>query len=257
MRCSNLGGILIYIIDTQMGISGDMLLGAIIDLNMVPQEKFVKVLESIGNVWTKTKIQVKDDNFYSINGKKMIFKFKDDPTKKGVPATKVIDYFDAALDEVGINQGKALARKILDTLINAEMTVHKCNLEKLHLHETGSPDTLIDIIGFIHYYEKRSVKKEKIYCTPISVGQGIWKSAHGYFSVPCPAALEILKGMQFRFGPIDGELATPTGVSILKNIAYEYIDYIHDVPITPKSVGYGLGHRVFEDYINILIIIYS
>ena len=51
-----------------MGVSGDMLLGALIDLKMMPEKKFVKVLESIGNVWTKTKIQVNDDNFYSING---------------------------------------------------------------------------------------------------------------------------------------------------------------------------------------------
>ena len=69
--------------------------------------------------------------------------------------------------------------------------------------------------------------------------------------------MEILKDMQFRFGPIDGELATPTGLAILKNILYEYIDYIQDLPITPKHVGYGLGTRVFEDYINILRIIYG
>ncbi len=240
-----------------MGVSGDMLLGAIIDLNTIPENKFVKVLESIGNVWTKTEVKIKNDNFYSINGKKMIFKFKEKPSKNGVQANKVIEYFDRAIDEIGINRGKHLAHNILDTLLNAEAKVHKCKLEKLHLHETGSPDTLIDILGFIYFYEKRKMGKEKIYCTPISVGQGIWKSAHGYFSVPAPATLEILKDMQFRFGPIDGELATPTGVSILKSIIYEYIDYIHDVPITPKSVGYGLGTRVFEDYINILRVIYS
>jgi uncharacterized protein (DUF111 family) len=251
------GGTKIYIIDAQMGVSGDMLLGAVIDLDQMPKQKFVKTLESIGNVWTKTKVNVKNDNYYSISGKKITFKFSDKPPKKGVPATKVIDYFDKASDEIGLNHHKKMAREILDTLLNAEAKIHKCSMDKLHLHETGSPDTLIDILGFIHFYEEKKLEKEKIYCTPISVGQGIWKSAHGFFSVPAPAALEILKDMQFRFGPIDGELATPTGISILKNIIYEYIDYIHDLPITPKIVGYGLGTRVFEDYINILRVIYS
>jgi uncharacterized protein (DUF111 family) len=240
-----------------MGVSGDMLLSAIIDMNILPEKKFVQTLEDIGNVWMKTKIKVKNDNYYSISGKKINFKFDKKPPKNGVQATKVIDYFDKAIDEIGLNHNKKMARDILDTLLNAEACVHKCPVEKLHLHETGSPDTLIDIIGFTHFYEKKKVGKEKVYCTPISVGQGIWKSSHGYFSVPAPAALEILKEMQFRFGPIDGELATPTGISILKHVIYEYVDYIHDLPITPKVVGYGLGTRVFEDYINILRVIYS
>jgi len=239
-----------------MGVSGDMLLGALIDLNTIPKSEFVKVLESIGNVWTKTTVQVKEDDFYTINGKKVIFKFQNKPPKNGLPATKLIDYFDKGIDEIGLKE-KKLARSILDTLLNAEASVHNCSVDKLHLHETGSPDTLMDILGFTYYYEKKKLNREKIYSTPISVGQGIWKSAHGYFSVPCPAALELLKGMQFKFGPIDGELATPTGISILKNVIFEYIDYIHDIPITPKSVGYGLGTRVFEDYINILRVIYS
>jgi uncharacterized protein (DUF111 family) len=240
-----------------MGVSGDMLLGALVDLNMMPRQKYIKTLESIGNVWTKTKIQIKDDNFYSISGKKIVFKFDLTPPKNGMPATKLIDYFDRAIDEIGINSGKRLARNILFTLLNAETKVHGINIEKLHLHETGSPDTLIDILGFIHFYEENQVSKEKIYSTPTSVGQGIWKTAHGYFSIPAPAAMEILKDMQFRFGPIDGELATPTGLSIIKNIIFEYTDYIQDVPITPKRVGYGLGTRVFDNYINILRIIYG
>jgi uncharacterized protein (DUF111 family) len=240
-----------------MGVSGDMILAALIDLDLTPQKDFLKVLESIGNVWMKTKIKVNNDNYYSIKGKKLIFNFDKKLPSGGLPATTLIDYFDKAVDEVGLNRGKKLAKEILDTLLNAESLVHNCKIEDLHLHETGSPDTLIDIIGFVHFYEKKKATKDKIYSTPVSVGQGIWKTAHGYYSVPAPAAMEILKNMQFRFGPIDGELATPTGISILKNIIDEYIDYIHDVPITPKHVGYGLGTRVFEDYINILRIIYS
>ena len=240
-----------------MGVSGDMLLAALIDLNMMPEQKFLKVLESIGNVWTKTKVQIKNDSYFGINGKKIIFKFQFKPPKDGLPALKLIEYFDRAVDEIGIDKSKKVARDILDTLLNAEMTVHKCKLEDLHLHETGSPDTIIDILGFIHYYEEMKVYEDKIFCTPTAVGQGTWKTAHGYVSVPPPAALEILKNMQFKFGPIDGELATPTGLAIIKNLIYEYVDYIHDVPVTPIKVGYGLGTRVFEDYINILRIIYG
>lgn len=240
-----------------MGVSGDMLLGALIDLEMIPKDKYIKTLESIGNVWTKTTIKAIDDNYYGINGKKLSFIFKYKTPKNGVPASVVIDHLDKAIDEVGISKGKKLAKNILDTLLTAEATVHGSDISELHLHETGSPDTIIDILGFVYFYEKNKLDKEKIYSTPVSVGQGIWKTAHGYFAVPPPACLEILKSMQFRFGPIDGELATPTGLAILKNLLYEYIDYIQDIPITPKSVGYGLGTRVFEDYINILRIIYG
>jgi uncharacterized protein (DUF111 family) len=234
-----------------------MLLSSIIDLEIIPQKEFIEILESIGNVWSQTKIQVKDDDYYGISGKKLIFKFKFKSPKSGVPATKVINYFDHAISEIGLSKSKKLAKNILNTLINAEAKVHNCSIEKLHLHEAGSPDTLIDILGFSYFYEKKKMFKEKIYSTPVSVGQGIWKTSHGLFSVPPPACLEILKDMQFRFGPIDGELATPTGLAIMKNLIFEYIDYIQDIPIKPKLIGYGLGTRVFEDYINILRIIYG
>ncbi len=249
----------IYVLDTQMGVSGDMLLAAMLDLDMIPKQKFVKVLESIGNVWTKTNITIKEDLYYGIAGKKLNFKFEDIPHihNDGVPATVVLEYFDLAIEEIGISKSRSLARKILDTILDAEMKVHRCDLEKLHLHETGSPDTLIDILGFIYFYDENKIHSDEIFCTPTAVGQGIWKGAHGYFSVPAPASLEILKDMQFRFGPIDGELATPTGLAIIKNILFEYIEYILDVPITPKRTGYGLGTRVFEDYINIVRVIYA
>jgi uncharacterized protein (DUF111 family) len=240
-----------------MGVSGDMILSALIDLEIIPADEYIKVLESIGNVWTKTKIQAKNDNYYGINGKKLNFKYQFKPSKTGLPATKLIRYFEKAIDEMGFSKGKNLAHDILNTLLEAEMTVHRCDIEKLHLHETGSPDTIIDILGFIYFYEKNNLNRQKVYTTPISVGQGIWKTSHGLYSVPPPAALEMLKDMQFRYGPIDGELATPTGIAIIKNLVYEYVDYIQDLPITPKVVGYGLGTRVFEDYINILRVIYA
>ena len=240
-----------------MGVSGDMLLSALIDIDLIPVKEYLSILETIGNVWTKTKIQIKDDDYYGINGKKLIFKFQFKPSKVGLPATKLIRYFEKAIDEVGLTKSQKLANDILNTLLNAESKVHKCPIEKLHLHETGSPDTLIDILGFAYFCEIKKIKKDKVYTTPISVGQGIWKTSHGLYSVPPPAALEMLKDMQFRYGPIDGELATPTGIAILKNVIFDYIDYIQDVPLTPKAVGYGLGTRVFEDYINILRVIYA
>jgi uncharacterized protein (DUF111 family) len=254
---NSLGGFNIFIIDTQMGVSGDMLLSAVIDLDMIAQKDFIDTLESIGNVWNKTKIQIFDDNYYGIKGKKLVFKYQFKPTKKGLPATKLIKYFNQAIDETGISKNNKLAHNILNTLLNAEAKVHNCSIDKLHLHETGSPDTIIDILGFVYFYEVKKLAKDKIYSTPISIGQGIWKTSHGLYSVPPPAALEILKDMQFKYGPVDGELATPTGLAILKNLIFEYVDYIQDVPITPKLVGYGLGTRVFEDYINILRIIYG
>ena len=240
-----------------MGVSGDMLLSALIDLERIPVKDFIKVLESIGNVWSNTKINVKDDDYYGINGKKITFKYQFKPTKNGFPATKMIKLFENATEEIGLKKGKKLAKKILNTILTAEAKVHKCDIDKLHLHETGSPDTLIDIIGFSYFFETQKVDKEKIYSTPISVGEGIWRTSHGLYSVPPPAVLEILKDMQFRYGPIDGELATPTGVAIMKNLIYEYVDYIQDIPITPKIIGYGLGTRVFNDYINILRVIYG
>ncbi len=240
-----------------MGVSGDMLLSALIDLEKIPIKDYIQVLERIGNIWTKTKIHVDDDNYYGINGKKIKFKFQFKPTKTGFPASKLMNYFDQAVDELALTKSKKLALNILNTLLKAESKVHKCEIEKLHLHETGSPDTLVDIIGFAYFYEINNINRDKVFSTPISVGQGIWKTSHGLYSVPPPAALEILKDMQFRYGPIDGELATPTGIAIMKNLIYEYIDYIQDLAITPKSVGYGLGTRVFDDYINILRIIYG
>lgn len=133
------------------------------------------------------------------------------------------------------------AAAIYQLIGNAEAKVHNTTLEQIHFHEVGTLDALADVVGcslLIHL-----IAPEQILASPVHVGNGFVRCAHGVLPVPAPATAELLKGIPYYTGSITSELCTPTGAAILKY----YVSRFFPMPtITTSAVGYGMGTKDFE-----------
>jgi pyridinium-3,5-bisthiocarboxylic acid mononucleotide nickel chelatase len=145
---------------------------------------------------------------------------------------------------------KETALKIFKKIGEAEGLIHGIPLERVHFHEVGAVDSIIDIIGaaiLIHQLEIDVVK-----ASPIPVGTGRIHIDHGIYPVPAPATLEILKGVPIEQSNVRFELTTPTGAAIVATLAEEFCT----IPsMTVESIGYGAGTKTFPDRPNVLRVI--
>lgn len=146
------------------------------------------------------------------------------------------------IEELEIDKDvKTNAVKVYEIIGNAEAHVHNSTLENIHFHEVGSLDAMADVVGcclLFHY-----LKPDRIICSPIHVGNGTVKCAHGILPVPAPATAEILKGLPYYTGNINSELCTPTGAAILKYFADSFSDM---PPMAIQNIGYGIGNKQFD-----------
>lgn len=122
----------------------------------------------------------------------------------------------------------------------AEAKVHHSSLEHIHFHEVGTLDALADVVGcsLLIYL----IAPEQILCSPVHVGTGYVKCAHGVLPVPAPAAAEILKGVPCYSGSVTGELCTPTGAALLKHFVTKFSPM---PPLSAEAIGYGTGTKNF------------
>ena len=122
----------------------------------------------------------------------------------------------------------------------AESKVHHSTLDQIHFHEVGSIDALVDVTGCA--YLLFLLAPETILCSPVHVGSGFVHCAHGTLPVPAPATAELLKGIPFYSGNIQGELCTPTGAAILKHFVTSFKTM---PPMNVSEIGYGMGTKDF------------
>lgn len=221
--------------DCFSGISGDMVLGAFIDLGVDP--------EFLSTELKKLKVRG-----FEIRAEKT--------TKKGISGTrchvileeegqqhrhlgdikKIIE--NSSLDE----QVKKTAIGIFKRVAIAEGKVHDVPMEQVHFHEVGALDSIVDIVGASICYH--AINPEIVYGSKINVGSGFVRCAHGILPVPAPATAEILCHSDFEIysHAIDGEAATPTGVAILAELG----TYSSVTPsFIPEKTGYGFGGKDF------------
>jgi uncharacterized protein (TIGR00299 family) protein len=153
-----------------------------------------------------------------------------------------------AIDRSSLSdRGKARAIKMFRRLGEVEAAIHGMPIDKVHLHEVGAIDSIIDIVGAVFALEW--FKADRIVVSPINVGGGMVTSAHGVFPVPAPATLALLKDAPVYSSGIQKELLTPTGALILT----EYADAFGPIPaMTIQSVGYGAGDRELRDTPNVV-----
>lgn len=131
--------------------------------------------------------------------------------------------------------------KIFMQVALAEAKVHGKPLEEVHFHEVGAVDSIVDIVGAAICLDY--LKVDKILASPVQVGGGFVRCAHGLIPVPAPATVEILKGIPVKAGLVPFETTTPTGAAILAAVVDEFTD---KTDFVMEAVGYGLGNRDLE-----------
>lgn len=139
------------------------------------------------------------------------------------------------------------AKQIFDRLAEAEAKVHNTSKDKIHLHEVSGIDSIVDIVGCVIGLNLLGI--EELYVSPLALGSGFVRCAHGLMPVPVPGTMELLKGVAVRQTQIRKELVTPTGAAIVTTLAREF-GPMPDMVI--DRVGYGAGTRDLEEQPNLL-----
>lgn len=135
-------------------------------------------------------------------------------------------------------------------IATAEGEIHGIAPERVHLHEVGAVDAILDVVGSVWGFELLGV--ERVFCGPISVGDGTVETAHGSLPVPAPATLKLLEGVEIRPGPEgSGELVTPTGAALIKVLS----NGPSPASFTPLASGFGAGTKEFRGRPNALRIV--
>ena len=143
--------------------------------------------------------------------------------------------------------GKARAKELFARLGEAEAEIHGTSMDKVHLHEVGALDSIIDIVGTVYALETLGV--DRIVSSPLNVGSGSIRSAHGLYPVPAPATARLLAGAPIYSGPQQAEMVTPTGALLITGYAGSY----GSVPaMRLTKTAYGAGSRDFHDTPNVL-----
>jgi pyridinium-3,5-bisthiocarboxylic acid mononucleotide nickel chelatase len=224
--------------DCFSGISGDMVLGAVIDAGVDPAV-IRAALDSLG-LPIKLEIEtVKRCGFAA--------------TKATVIAEDQEDYrflsdVEAILAKGALTEKqRTLATTIFRKVAEAEAKVHGMPLERVHFHEVGALDSIADIVGSAVGLDVLGV--ERFTSSPVAVGSGTVKCAHGIMPVPTPGTAELLKGVPLAKCPVKGELTTPTGAAILTAVVGEFVD---SPQLTIDRIGHGSGTKDFVEQPNIL-----
>jgi len=218
--------------DCFAGISGDMTLGALIDAGA-------------DEGWLR-------DELGKLRG--IDFELRFTPViKKGIRATNVevitgdehphrhlTDIVDIIGASTLADNVKSRAIQAFTHLAEAEAVVHGTTPDKVHFHEVGAVDAIVDIVGSVLLVENLGL--ERIYASPLPMGHGFVESSHGRIPLPAPATVQLLKGIPIYSADVEGELVTPTGAALIRTLASEF----GGIPQTRiQAVGYGAGKNEF------------
>lgn len=232
----------IAILDPAHGISGDMTLGALIDLGL--DEAWLCALPAALGLEGVT-VRVASVTRGAIACRKVDFDIPPQPHGRHLKHIAAIVEGSTAPADV-----KRLAMDAFTQLTDVEASIHGTTREKVHLHEVGAVDAILDVVGAIWGLQRLGV--DAVYCTPVAVGDGYVDAAHGRMAVPAPATLRLLEGIPVRSGPEGaGELTTPTGAVLVRVLSKGPPPAAY----TPARSGYGAGTRDPQGRANALRIV--
>lgn len=225
-------------IDGQSGAAGDMILGALIDLGVDPTA-IEAVLRPI--VPSDFELQVSRVSVNGIAATCVVVVVAEEVKHRHLP--QVLSLLDKGDLSPTVKAGVA---RVFQRLAEAEAKIHSSTLEKVHFHEVGANDAIVDIVGSIWALDQLGV--ERVYAAPLVLGSGVGRSAHGAIHYPAPAVLEILKGKPVTIVDGLGETTTPTGAAILAEVA----EFTPSIQFIPERTGYGAGTKTLADRPNVL-----
>jgi len=145
---------------------------------------------------------------------------------------------------------QSTAIRVFDALAAAEAKIHNCDIESIHFHEVGAVDAMVDIVCAAAGAE--ALRVNEIVCSPLNVGGGTVKCAHGILPVPAPATIELLKNVPVYSSGIQVELVTPTGAAIVKTLATRFAPFPE---MRARNIGYGAGTRDLPGQANVVRLI--
>ncbi len=217
--------------DLKSGISGDMLLGALIDLGAD-----IKQLDSVIDELDLKNLHIEvEDREQGVKGKKVKVRTKDQPHRK---LSEILDRIERSSLE---KKMKEESKQAFQMLGEVEAEIHDEAFEELELHETGMIDSIVDIVGSIALFHDLEI--EEAYSSVISLGKGYTECSHGELPVPVPAVEKLLKDWSVELGCKEGELVTPTGAVLLKVLTEQ-----KDIPdMKLENSGAGFGSREMEE----------
>ena len=230
------------ILDPFSGISGDMTLGALLDVGLDPE--WLRGLPSSLGI-EGIGVRIADVKRGEIACKKVDFDIPPQPHGRHLRHLQEIVSRSSAPPVV-----KERANRAFTLIAEQEAAIHATTVERVHLHEVGAVDAILDVVGGIWGFELLGI--ERIFCGAIATGDGVVQAAHGTLPVPAPATLRLLEGHPVRPGPQGaGELVTPTGAALVRVLSSgppprEYV---------PMRSGFGAGTKEFSDRANALRLI--
>ena len=219
------------------GISGDMCLGAFLELGVEVKALLTQLKTLPLEAWS---FRSETQERHHLSGTRVLVETQE------APAHRHLEDIEKLIQASGLSpRAKELSLKVFGLLAKAEGKVHGTTPEEVHFHEVGAADALIDICGFVVAWE--SLGYPLIHCTPPPMGQGKVQAAHGVLPVPAPAVLRLLQGKPVRYEG-EGERTTPTGAALLAAFA----QFTPPPESAVLRVGYGLGQRDTADLPNVL-----
>ena len=222
-------------LETFAGISGDMFLGALTAL----ADAYDDIIDLPKKLGLEDEVSVQ---ILSVNKNGIACKHVNIVENENAGhAHRHLSTINRIIDESTLSGNvKSIAKAIFLTLGQAEAQIHGMDIEKVHFHEVGALDSIMDIVGAAYLIDRLQI--DKSYCTPVNTGYGFANTAHGKLPVPCPATQELLVGLPTYQGEIESEMTTPTGAAILR-----YLNPSFTIPaLTELNIGYGPGEKNFE-----------
>ena len=217
--------------DCFSGISGDMNLGAMIDLG-IEKEYITSELDKLNlKGW---ELIAEKDQRHGIHGTKVTVRQTrhEHEHRHLSDIEKIIN--NSSLD----SKTKELSLRIFMKIALAEASVHRIPVDKVHFHEVGAIDSIIDIVGAAICYN--ALKVDGVHVSPVELGSGFVKCDHGRLPVPAPATSEIIQGIPVKKGGVDFEATTPTGAAIIAALGTEFGQ---EAAIKIEKTAYGIGHK--------------
>ncbi|MEM7538119.1 MAG: nickel pincer cofactor biosynthesis protein LarC [Chloroflexota bacterium] len=233
------------------GLSGDMNLGALIDIG-VP-ETHLRTQLSLLNLDHEFELVVERAQKQGITGTKATVRLThehhhhhDHHHNHDHHYHRTYANIRTLIDNTPYAQSvKDIARAIFHTLAVAEAKIHNTSVDAVHFHEVGATDAIVDIIGAAIGldYLMQNMNVTQVLASTIELGSGFVRCAHGVFPVPAPATMEILQDVPVHRGRVDSEATTPTGAAILKATVHQFTDTPN---LRVDKIGYGLGQKEFS-----------
>ena len=215
-------------LDCIAGISGDMTLAACIDLG-VDAEWLRTELQKLPIDGWSLEVRRVDKNGFAAT--KVDVRVGPQPHARPLPAIEEVIHSSALSDKV-----KSGALRVVRMIAEAEAQIHGMPVEQVHLHEVSGEDAILDICGALLCMEALNI--ERVECSPLPMGRGFIKGAHGQIPLPAPATVAILKGVPIRGIGVDAELVTPTGAALARHLTKRF----GGLPAMKlEGVGYGAG----------------